>query len=99
MGRQVEAGGPAHMGRVHADTQAPLHQSGLWRRLPCHTHLLPTGSKPGLGTRHVRLPDSPLKASLILARKWEKAEARVEEEAGGGDTDPGCLFRPGDDCV
>lgn len=95
---------PGNVGRVHADIQAPLHQSGLWRCDHTTPTLLPTGSTARAGrtactTRHVPLTGSQFKTSLILAKKWEKAKARVDEEAGGGDTDPGCLFHPGDDWV
>lgn len=62
------------------------------------THPTPTptakGSTASSGFRawHVRLTDSKFKTSLILAKKWEKAKARVEQETGGVTQIPGIYF-------
>lgn len=43
----------------------------------------PRVAQPVLAAGHIRLTDSQFKTSLIIAKKWEKAKARVEQEAGG----------------
>lgn len=40
-------------------------------------------ARPVLAAGHVQLADSRFKTSLIIAKGWEKAKARVEPEAGG----------------